>query len=360
MRNRLRAAIGAAAAAGALAAASAGTASAATTRTTTTRTQASSATSPAAPATSTDATPTITHLAGGAARYTFALPDGETTVETPPPAGFHPLTASAAQLAKYDFPARPSGGTALQQWHTAMADYKYSPTPARSLSVTITTTDMSVVASNWAGFSAGQRYTQSDAFVAVTADMTVPSAGGCASEDKPLGVWIGLGGTSGKNDLVQQGIICGTNLGTGWEPFHEFANTNYAVSMCASGLSINNGDTLYENMSYQTSSNTAYWYIEDLRTGQSDGCNTSAAGVIAKGWGFDGNTADYIVEPVPGEVPFSTVHVSNALLEWGSTGDWVRFGTRPTTKWYVPVGSGCAYPSTIGSDEDSFSVSNSC
>lgn len=48
-------------------------------------------------------------------------------------------------------------------------------------------------------------------------------------------------------------------------------------------------------------------------------------------------------------------------LAAGVTTRWVeqRFGT-PAFVRTVDLGPGCAYPLTIGSDEDSFSVSNSC
>ena len=52
-------------------------------------------------------------------------------VITHPPSAFNPLTASATQLQEYGFPPRPTGGSALAVWLTAMkavhvSNYSYS------------------------------------------------------------------------------------------------------------------------------------------------------------------------------------------------------------------------------------------
>jgi hypothetical protein len=78
---------------------------------------------------------------------------------------------------------------------------------------------------------------------------------------------------------------------------------------------------MYENMSYESSSSTANFYIQDAVTGDViDSCSISAP----TGRDFDGNTADYEVEIAgPQELQFnvSTVSFSDAHLEWGSDGD---------------------------------------
>ncbi len=217
---------------------------------------------------------------------------------------------------------------------------------------------------NWAGLTAGENDTQSNAFVAVTADTTVPTANGCDTNELPLSAWIGLGGTSSGDNLVQQGEICGdtdVSTGGGFRPFEEFAYALGPVAMCGdTSVVFEAGDVLYQQMSYETGSNVANFYIEDETTGVAVGCPASPP--LSQGWSFDGTTGDFVVETSAGfTVPFSTIDFSNAQVEWGSSGDWAAFGSRPTTKLYDGFNPGdyCAGPSTIGSDEESFSVSYS-
>jgi hypothetical protein len=308
--------------------------------------------------------PAVVEPSTGAARTTYALPDGETITDTTPPPNFDPLTASDAALQQYGFPLPPADGAGLQAWKTAMSAFRSDPAPTGALSVDLNPSapKFSTFASNWAGFTAGQWNSQSDAFVAVQATTTVPTANGCTANGWPLGAWIGLGGTFGANDLVQQGEECGTPEipGGGFRSFEEFADTLNPVAFCGySSWVFGAGDVLYQQMSYQTSSNTANFYIEDENTGVAHGCAVGAP--RSRGWSFDGNTADYELEtPAGATVPFSTVHFGDAQLEW-SSGSWVAFGTRPTTKTYdgVSLTNYCAGPSTIGSDHESFSVSYS-
>ena len=74
----------------------------------------------------------ITDMKGCGGLYTYNIPNNGGIQEFPvPPTGFQPLTATAAQLAEYDFPPMPgtSQPQALQQWKTQMAAYKSTPTP---------------------------------------------------------------------------------------------------------------------------------------------------------------------------------------------------------------------------------------
>jgi hypothetical protein len=58
-------------------------------------------------------------LAGGGSSYRYDV-DGLSVAMLVPPAGFNPLTASAAKLAEYGFPTRPRRGRALRSWLFSM------------------------------------------------------------------------------------------------------------------------------------------------------------------------------------------------------------------------------------------------
>jgi hypothetical protein len=266
-------------------------------------------------------------------------------------------------------PGRPSGGDALTAWQNAMDVYAPETAPPTTITVPSTPQDASTFASNWAGFTAGESGTQSHAFVAVQGDVTVPTVNGCFGSNQVVFAWIGLGGTNGPNDLVQQGVECndygtGSNLpdSGGLHPFREFADTNYPQNLCGTSQTLSGGETMYENMGYESSIATANFFMENAVNGNIIGqCSVSAP----KNWTFDGNTADYEVEVDGPQEPLqfnvSKVSFSDAQLEFGSNGDWVAFGSRPTTKTYdgVSLSNYCEGPSTIGSDNESFSVTQS-
>jgi hypothetical protein len=317
----------------------------------------------------TTVTATIAPLPGGGSSSTYALPDGQTMVIDTPPTSFSPANASAAALQEYGFPGRPSGGDALTAWQNEMDVYTPETAPPTTITVPSTPQDASTFASNWAGFTAGEWDTQSHAFVAVQGDVTVPTVNGCFGSNQTVFAWIGLGGTTGANDLVQQGVECndygpGSDLpdSGGLHPFREFANTNYPQNLCAGSKTLSGGETMYENMGYESSISTANFFMQNAVSGEViDECSISAP----NGWTFDGNTADYEVEVDGPQEPLqfnvSKVSFSDAQLEWGSSGDWVAFGSRPTTKTYdgVSLSNYCEGPSTIGSDNESFSVTQS-
>lgn len=58
-------------------------------------------------------------MPGGGTVYRYNTP-GAPTYVTVPPAGFNPFTATAQQLAEYNFPRRPTNSSALALWTDAM------------------------------------------------------------------------------------------------------------------------------------------------------------------------------------------------------------------------------------------------
>jgi hypothetical protein len=169
------------------------------------------------PAISTHATsvyPVTMKLAGGGMKMIYRLPDGEIISIPSPPHGFNPLRASKAELAEYDFPPRPSDPADLKHWTAAMAAYKSDAPPSGALQIVqgtnsrigSTTPSPATSYSNWGGYIAGKMNTQSNTYVAVTTDFSVPSTANTCNGSNLVGMWIGLGGTyaSHTNNLVSK------------------------------------------------------------------------------------------------------------------------------------------------------------
>ena len=77
----------------------------------------------------------LTPLPDGGTEYSYWVPaDPSSVVNVPiPPAGFTPVDASAAQLAEYGFPVRPTDSTALATWTQEMSTYQTRLVPDPTL-----------------------------------------------------------------------------------------------------------------------------------------------------------------------------------------------------------------------------------
>lgn len=315
--------------------------------------------------------PAVSDLSAGGKVATYGMPDGEDMVVPTPPAGFDPLAATDAELAEYDFPARPASTSAdYADWLTAMQAFQGDP--ASSSAVTVDTSpdptiqNSATVYANWAGYAGGVRGQQNRRFVGVKSVYVVPSISGtaCNASTRDLSEWVGLGGTTGTSDLSQEGIECGEGLGGGGGAFYgftEFANTASPVVFCGySSWSFPAGHTVYVNMSYETSSNIANFYLEDETTGVAHGCSRGAP----SGWHFDGNTAEWIIESPSAaygytEPNFGTARMTDDLAEDGSTGDWVTLGSRSNIVTFIEGSSStdrCAIPGAINANNKRFPI----
>ncbi len=190
---------------------------------------------------------------------------------------------------------------------------------------------------NWGGYTAGTWNTQSHTYVAVKGVLYVPSNSGTTCQNSNnVGIWIGLGGTGGSyptDNLVQQGIECGnTDVGTGsaYRPWTEFANGQNPIAFCGyTTWTLPAGHKIYQNMSFQTSSNTAYFYVEDETSGVIHSCSRTPY----SGFHYDLNTAEWIAEaPTGTAVDFGSVTFSDAKAELNSNGTWVSLGSQTVTK----------------------------
>ena len=314
-------------------------------------------------------TPVVTSLSDGSPQTVYTLPDGEVVTIVTPPSGFDPLTASDAKLAEYDFPSRPTDDADLVEWRQAMSAVQRVGQPSGPVSVDVgdAVQRYATVVSNWGGVVAGNTSGSTNTYVAVKGNLTIPSTGTCDSTNG-VGAWIGLGGVPPK-DLVQQGVECGhasLGSGSGFHPFTEFVDASSSPAGWApakfcmiDGWTLPVGHVIYQNMSYQTSSNTAYFFLEDESSGGlTESCHISRP---SSAYTFAGNTAEWITEAPLGElhaVDFGTIGFSNAQLELNSSGTWANLNTQALTKYKDGWSSSdyCVYPpGSLGSDGKSFS-----
>lgn len=290
--------------------------------------------------------PTVSTLADGSTLTTYDFPNGEVMSTTTPPPGFDPLTASASALAEVSFPSRPSDTAELSDWTAAMAAFRSDDPPSGPLAVVLdgpSGADAATKYTNWGGYVDGSWGVQSHAYVAVKALFHVPTNLNTCSSSSDGAFWVGMGGTYSTNNLVQQGIICGNpNLGnsSAYRPFTEFCCPTVGgrpTYFCGyTTWTLPAGDAIYQNMSFQTSGNRAYFYLEDETTGVVHSCSLTPP----SGWSWDLNTSEWVAEtPAGSPVDFQTIHFSDAETELYSTSSWVTMGSQsPLTE--VIVGSG--------------------
>jgi hypothetical protein len=303
--------------------------------------------------------PSAVHLSDGSTRTTYSLPDGEVINSVTPPSGFSPLHATDAQLKEYDFPLPPSSPDGLSAWRTAMLAYRSDTAPTGTLQFAVkgnasvekrvmlsTTTSYS----NWGGYEVGDESVQSNTYVAVTTNFSVPTNSNTCTGSNIGAFWIGLGGTHTANSLVQQGIVCAdpaVGSGSAYRPFTEFADTANPVALCGeSSWTLPAGHVIYQQMSYEASNKIANFYLEDETSGTTHSCSKSPP----SGWSYDDNTAEWIGEATTGTaVHFSAVHFTSSEAELGSSGSWVTISSQGTIWKDIAGKNGTTYCISPGS-----------
>lgn len=306
--------------------------------------------------------PSLTHLDNGVEIANFELPDGsEMRVATNVDETIL-LDASDHELEQMGIPARPTKEAEISEWLKM-----YSQTNLNlPETMEIPTEDVPNYATyldSWGGYIAGTFGAVNTSYVAVKSNFTVPiSTESCtANPDLAAGFWIGLGGVSSlSNDLVQQGIgWCTLKTINRWVPWTEFAMSQRPMAFCGySSWYFNGGDVIYNNMSYQNSSDTAYFYMQNQTTGVAHSCSRSAPA----GWTFNGNVAECISERVPGWplADYGSVRFTNCQVELGSNSTWYPIGARSSVKQIITGNptKGLIYQSTsvLGADDKSFTM----
>lgn len=268
----------------------------------------------------------------GGLDYQFKTDEG--IVHMPvPPAGWSPLTASDADLARYGYPARPAGEDDLSAWNQDWATYKSTPTP--SLCVVPASDPGSVFNStdysrNWGGYiseaASGNHYVAASGEYDQPAHLSTPCAGNKQSE------WVGLGGYQRRSDNSAGLIQVGTGINTSgpyawyeWVGLDSSGNSIGIPQHEITSLNINAGDHIHVSVFYATSNDQADFIVQNETTGTSQ----SVLKTVNQSAFFDGRDGDFIIErptsSTTGILPMQNFgHIDwNAAKVENQTGDWV-------------------------------------
>jgi hypothetical protein len=253
-------------------------------------------------------------LPGGGTVYIYDV--AGLKVRSPiPPAGFDPVTASAAKLAEYGFPPRPAGGQALRTWLTVLRKaHPATPPghlmvghPAERLSAApaVTVEDNPI----WAGNMA-----TSETYTNVYAYWLEPSIAkaDCPTDYQMESTWAGLGGWH-SDILVQAGTQYGEGqlYGSGLsnhQAWYELIDTATGTDdFVPIDVTATVGGEMYVNI-YRASSSTYNIYVENEYTGQ-----YWPSGTGLKFKPYDGSHAEFIVED-----PYGGVDSGVYLIRFGT------------------------------------------
>jgi hypothetical protein len=289
----------------------------------------------------------ITPLPGGGQQYLFG-PGGSIGTVVVAPAGFRPAAASAAKLAEYGFPPRPSGGSALAGWRYAMSRYRRTA-PELTLGCAEAATSMSRAATasvrpaasqrakssqNWAGYDA---YGSNHHYFAAVHGYFIQSKLGPHACDPAgqEGSWIGLGGgyygssASLSSSLLQGGTAINGPSGAHGKPpgtyamFYEYVVFSTHENKPVYGRTVRPGDKIFVYVGFQTSNHKADIYVEDTTSGHTEGLERKLPAYY-----YDGITADWVNErPGATLADFEPTAFSDAQAQVSSTGRWEDLGS---------------------------------
>jgi hypothetical protein len=231
-------------------------------------------------------------LPGGGKEYEYNV-DGLATVNPVPPRGFNPLAASAAELAEYGYPARPSGGRALRDWIVLMRRARPLP-PSRYL---VTAKPPEVLRAHsriavpivdnpiWAGNMA-----TSHTYTNVYGYWLEPNiySTQCTSPTIAESTWVGLGGYN-TGILAQDGTAVGEGSGGvgPHEAWYELINSPNTDVFVPIPLYATPGGEFYSII--DRVSGGYHIYVENL---YADGAKAYTVSFSH----YDGSTAEMIVE----------------------------------------------------------------
>ena len=198
----------------------------------------------------------VRQLADGGVSYVFAVPGGQATLDDPP-TGFDSLRATAVQLARYGYPARPGGADALARWRHLVARMRpfdgdvliEAPSSAglgcanvQAMSVALTAVCSAAEGAPsfpangngvdyydyWSGFDAnpGAHNGQAPgggAFSEIHGQWTEPNYWGNTSmcSNNAAATWVGIGDANSNGGLIQAGFSWGNPSGANHVGFFE-------------------------------------------------------------------------------------------------------------------------------------------
>jgi hypothetical protein len=210
------------------------------------------------------------------------------TVFPVPPASFDAATASAQELESYDIPPRPELGTpGFAHWQAAAGQLRIEAPPPAIFSVPLHFTS-EASNSHWSGYINDAK---SQVFKQAAAWFTEPLNDTTECSKAAAVTWVGLGGWNSQQ-LAQDGTSVGEDgLGEGefwWEILPEYPSVLPMSKYYEEGGHPPPGELAYAEV--KELSNTEFqFYVETEFKGH--GFTTKT-----KKNGYDGSSADYIVE----------------------------------------------------------------
>jgi hypothetical protein len=249
-------------------------------------------------------------LPNGGTAYVFKQVDGNLVTAPVPPSGFRPSTATDAQLAEYDFPARPpAGAPGLTEWEQLMASYRQPPIPSFC---NLPTVSAATPNSHWSGYVATQ---SSSPFVDAWGNYTQQGITANCSGAQEVS-WVGIGGWGGSTSLIQAGT---GKTGSGYVAWYEYLDSTYDSHITAyTGSQLHSGDPIHIFISYSTANQQVNLDVFDNGTEYAFNQHLDPAF-------YDGSSAEWIDErPEVG----------------GAFTPLADFGTNPWSNGYVLTNGG--------------------
>lgn len=269
----------------------------------------------------------VSALASGGHSYLYNLGQQQLRFAVPP-AGFSPLKASAAQLAAYGLPPRPTNAADLARWTALMGHVTTLVVPDVSISAAQPNSlpklptvqpgakaGVSTGSTNiWSGYVSKQA--SSTYYNEAFGEWIQPSISATTCTGATHLSWVGLGGY-GTSKLIQDGT---NQSNQAWYEYLGAGGTGVSITLLPASLGIHSGDTIAAWTSY--SAGTAYWTVEDVTSGKASSATLTGASSF-----YDGSSAEFIDE----RTTFGTT--PSPLADYSAT-DWTAADAEVTSTGY--------------------------
>lgn len=252
---------------------------------------------------------------GGSAYVYENKQTGSTTTFLVPPSGFNAATATSQELELYGIPARPLPDSPdYYNWITMAEHMQVEPPPTEILTVPHRAAE--VVTGNWSGYD---NYASSQAYKEAAAWFTEPEIKTTSCSKPAAYTWVGLGGVN-SGQLAQTGTSVGEDglyeNEFWWEILPEYQSVLPMPTFYAEGGHPGAGKLAYAEVKAHSSYEFSFYVY-------AEGVAHSFTTTVSKN-GYDGSTADYIVEragsyPLKnfGEVHFEPFTNGNTIGTYG-------------------------------------------
>ncbi|HEX8003777.1 MAG TPA: G1 family glutamic endopeptidase [Mycobacteriales bacterium] len=238
--------------------------------------------------------------AAGGVTHWFREADGSLIGAPVPPAGWAPMTASDAELARYAFPERPRDTGQLLRWQATFRNYARPARPTLCESgvhgsTTDALLDYDATTSSYGNpiWSGGVDKGGGYLYHAAQATFGVPTyATTCADPEDEL-LWVGLGGY-GTTSLIQAGVDLNEGAPYAWLEYISATHDSTALPMSSLRSDtprFASGDTAYAYVDYDAARSWAHFTVRNATTG--------ATATYVKALGreyYDGTSAEFIDE----------------------------------------------------------------